>query len=142
MCSRILADAGWVNEHFEVRSIPRQRNVIPYGRFRNGCRNSSTPAPRAVADSPARSQWAVGTESNLVNRLARWHGDKYVRVLSGGPASCWQMGKIDLPHLLWALDSLALGKPVNQITVPPDIAADAKIALQRMIDIKAAPNAT
>jgi len=97
---------------------------------------------RAVADSPAGSQWAVGTESNLVNRLARRHGEKYVRVLSGGPACCWQMGKIDLPHLLWVLDNLAAGNIVNRVAVPADVAADARIALQRMIDIKAADQTT
>jgi len=97
---------------------------------------------RAVADSPAHSQWAVGTESNLVNRLARQHADKYVCVLSGGPASCWQMGKIDLPHLLWVLDNLAEGNIVNRVAVPADVAADARIALKRMIDIKAVEDAT
>ncbi len=97
---------------------------------------------QTIADAPAGSQWAIGTESNLVNRLARQHGDKFIRVLSDGPASCWQMGKIDQPHLLWVLDNLAQGNIVNQVTVPPDIAADARIALQRMIDIKAVQQAT
>ena len=97
---------------------------------------------RAVAEAPPASQWAVGTESNLVNRLAGRHGDKFIRVLSDGPASCWQMGKIDLPHLLWVLDNLAKGRVVNQVAVPADIAADARIALKRMIDIKAVDQVT
>ena len=44
--------------------------------------------------------------------------------------------RIDLPHLLWALDGIASGQIVNRITVPQETAADARIALQRMIDIK------
>ncbi len=81
------------------------------------------------------SKWAVGTESNLVNRLAKKHKDKFIRVLSDAPASCFQMARIDLPHLAWALDNLAEGNPVNHITVEPEIAADARTALERMISI-------
>jgi len=92
---------------------------------------------RAVAAGEPGSQWAVGTESNLVHRLAARHGDRFVRLLSDGPATCAQMARIDLPHLLWVLDHLAEGQVVNRITVPPDVAADARIALQRMIDIRA-----
>jgi len=97
---------------------------------------------RAVTDAPSGSQWAIGTEQNLVRRLARVNPDKYVRLLSDGPASCWQMGKIDLPHLLWVLDNLAEGRVVNRVTVPPDIADDARIALQRMIEIGPARDVT
>ncbi|MGC9454263.1 MAG: quinolinate synthase NadA [Phycisphaerae bacterium] len=81
------------------------------------------------------SKWAIGTESNLVNRLAKIHKDKFVRVLSDAPASCFQMGRIDLPHLAWALDNLAEGDVVNRITVEPEVAADARTALERMISI-------
>ncbi len=91
---------------------------------------------KTIAAAPAGSQWAIGTESKLVNRLAAQHPDKVIRPLAGGASSCWQMGKIDQPHLLWVLDNLAEGNIVNQVTVPPTIAADARIALQRMIDIK------
>jgi quinolinate synthase len=92
---------------------------------------------RAVAEGPPGSQWAVGTESNLVHRLAKRHADRFVRVLSDGPASCVMMQRIDLPHLLWVLDNLADGRVVNRISVPPAVAAEARLALQRMIDIKA-----
>jgi quinolinate synthase len=93
---------------------------------------------RAIADAPVGSQWAVGTEGNLVRRLARRHPDKTVRTLSPTPAACWQMAMIDLSHLLWTLDGIAEGHPVNRVSVAPAIAADANTALQRMIDIKAA----
>jgi quinolinate synthase len=43
------------------------------------------------------------------------------------------MNRIDLPHLVWALESLVLGETVNQITVDPDTAHWAKVALDRML---------
>ena len=97
---------------------------------------------RAVAAGEPGSRWAVGTERNLVHRLAQRHADRTIRVLGSAPAGCVQMARIDLPHLLWTLDHLAEGNIVNQVTVPPDIAADARIALQRMIDIKAVRDVT
>ncbi len=84
----------------------------------------------------------MGTESNLVNRLARRCGDKFVRVLSDVPSHCLMMARIDLPHLLWTLDNLAEGRIVNRVSVAPEVAADAKVALERMIAIKAVQQAT
>ena len=97
---------------------------------------------RAVAAGQAGSQWAVGTESNLVNRLARRHGDRFIRVLSAASARCAQMARIDLRHLLWVLDNLAAGEVVNRVSVGADVASGARLALQRMIDIKAVTNVT
>ena len=97
---------------------------------------------RAVAAGQPGSKWAVGTESNLVNRLAKRHGDRFVRVLSDAPALCAMMHRIDLPHLLWVLDNLAAGDVVNRVTVEPGVAADARVALDRMIAIKAARDVT
>jgi quinolinate synthase len=91
----------------------------------------------AIANAPAGSKWAVGTEGNLVRRLAAQHPDKDIRVLGERPAACWQMAMIDLPHLLWTLTGILEGQPVNDVHVDPAIAADARLALQRMIDIKA-----
>ena len=91
---------------------------------------------RAVAEGEPGGQWAIGTESNLVNRLARRHGDRFICVLGDAPAGCAQMARIDLAHLLWTLDSLAEGKAVNQVRVEARIADDARLALERMIAIK------
>lgn len=96
----------------------------------------------AIDSAKAGASWAIGTESNLVNRLARRHPEQFIRVLSDSPATCVQMARIDLPHLAWVLDSLAEGKPVNRVQVDPAVAADARVALQRMIDIKAVRNVT
>ncbi len=92
---------------------------------------------RAVAEGEPGSQWAIGTESNLVNRLAGRHPDRFVRVLSDAPALCAMMHRIDLPHLLWVLDELAAGRMTNRVTVPADVAADARVALDRMIAVQA-----
>ena len=97
---------------------------------------------RAVAAAPSGSEWAVGTESNLVNRLARRHEDRVIRTLSDAPTHCAQMARIDLRHLLWVLDNLARRQPVNQVTVASDVAVAARSALGRMIDIKAARDTT
>ena len=97
---------------------------------------------RAVAAGRPGSKWAIGTESNLVNRLARRHDDRFIRLVSDAPANCLQMARIDLRHLLWVLDNLARGRPVNRVTVASDVAGDARVALQRMIDIKAVKGTT
>ncbi len=89
----------------------------------------------AVEASPPGSAWAIGTETNLVLRLARKHPDKTIRLLADTPAFCTQMGRIDLPHLLFVLDNLAQGRIVNQVRVEPSIAAEARAALERMIQI-------
>jgi quinolinate synthase len=90
---------------------------------------------QAVANSPAGSSWAVGTEVNLVNRLAKKHPDKKIRSLSPVECLCSTMYRINPAHLLWVLDNLAAGKIVNQITVEKEIADFAKIALNRMLEI-------
>jgi quinolinate synthase len=95
---------------------------------------------RCVTDSPPGSAWAVGTEANMVHRLARSNPDKYVRILSDTAAMCVTMARIDPPHLLWVLDNLAQGRVVNRVTVAPDLAANARLALERMVAIKANPS--
>lgn len=88
---------------------------------------------KTVADSPAGSIWAVGTELNLVKRLAASNPDKKVLFLDKTICYCSTMNRIDLPHLVWAMESLVAGKVVNQIKVADGIARDAKVALERML---------
>ncbi|MEV4897692.1 quinolinate synthase NadA [Nonomuraea sp. NPDC055795] len=83
--------------------------------------------------APAGSSWAIGTELNLVKRLGQMFPDKSVSFLDKTVCYCSTMNRIDLPHLVWALESLALGETVNQITVDGDTAHWAKIALDRML---------
>lgn len=91
---------------------------------------------QAVEASEPGSQWVIGTESNMVFRLAQAHPDKTIRLLSRHHASCIQMARIDLPHLAWCLESLVAGTPINVVTVEDNVANDAKIALQRMLEIR------
>jgi quinolinate synthase len=86
-----------------------------------------------IERAPAGSAWAVGTELNLVQRLARTHQDKTIVFLDKTVCYCSTMNRIDLPHLVWAMESLASGQVVNQITVDPQTAAQAKAALDQML---------
>jgi quinolinate synthase len=92
---------------------------------------------RALADAPAGSTIAVGTEVHLTNRLAHEHQDKTVVSLDPIVCPCSTMNRIDEPHLAWVLDELVAGRVVNPIRVDADTAEWARVALQRMLDITA-----
>ncbi|HEU5331479.1 MAG TPA: quinolinate synthase NadA [Actinocrinis sp.] len=79
------------------------------------------------------SAWAVGTELNLVRRLANAHPDKQIVFLDKTVCYCSTMNRIDLPHLVWTLESLVAGTVVNRITVDPETARYSKLALERML---------
>jgi quinolinate synthase len=81
------------------------------------------------------TSWAIGTELNLVQRLAKNHPDKQITFLDKTVCYCSTMNRIDLPHLVWALESLADGTVVNRIEVDPETERWAKVALQRMLDL-------
>jgi quinolinate synthase len=87
----------------------------------------------ALSAAPAGSAWAIGTELNLVRRLAKAHPDKTVVFLDKTVCFCSTMNRIDLPHLVWTLESLVQGRAVNQITVEPETARWARVALDRML---------
>jgi quinolinate synthase len=88
---------------------------------------------KTVSGSAPGSQWAVGTELNLVSRLAAENPDKKVYFLDRTVCYCSTMNRIDLPHLVWALESLVDGKIVNQISVDPETARYSKLALEQML---------
>ena len=88
---------------------------------------------KSVKESPSGSSWAVGTELNLVKRLAASNPDKKVYFLDKTVCYCSTMNRIDLPHLVWALESVANGKVVNEIKVEAKIAHHARVALERML---------
>jgi quinolinate synthase len=92
---------------------------------------------KTVAAAPAGSSWAIGTELNLVQRLADQHPDKHIVFLDRTVCFCSTMNRIDLPHLVWALENLVEGRVVNRIEVDPDTEHWAKVALQRMLDLPA-----
>ncbi len=86
-----------------------------------------------IGRAPAGSAWAVGTELNLVQRLADEHPDKRIVFLDKTVCYCSTMNRIDLPHLVWAMESLVAGQVVNQITVDEPTAAQARAALDQML---------
>ncbi|HWG92735.1 MAG TPA: quinolinate synthase NadA [Mycobacteriales bacterium] len=88
---------------------------------------------RTLEAAPAGSAWAVGTELNLVKRLAQDHPDKTVVFLDRTVCFCSTMNRIDLPHLVWSLEELVAGRVPNRIVVDPDVARDARLALDRML---------
>jgi quinolinate synthase len=90
---------------------------------------------KTVEAAPAGSSWAIGTELNLVKRLAAAHPDKRITFLDKTVCYCSTMNRIDLPHLVWALESLVAGNEVNVISVDPDTEHHAQVALQRMLDL-------
>jgi quinolinate synthase len=85
--------------------------------------------------APAGSAWAVGTELNLVRRLANRHPDKRVIFLEKTVCYCSTMNRIDLPHLVHSLESLARSEVVNRIVVEERTAANARLALDRMLTL-------
>jgi quinolinate synthase len=88
---------------------------------------------RTLDAAPAGSKWAVGTELNLVRRLANAHPDKQVTFLDRTVCYCSTMNRIDLPHLVWSLEELVAGRVPNRITVDPVTAHFARAALDQML---------
>jgi len=86
-----------------------------------------------IAAAPNGTSWAVGTELNLVRRLATMFPNQRIAFLEKHVCYCSTMNRIDLPHLVWALESLVTGRVVNQITVDPDVAKWARVALDQML---------
>lgn len=93
---------------------------------------------KAIEAAPAGSAWAVGTELNLVRRLALAHPDKQIMFLDKAVCYCSTMNRIDLPHLVWVLEELVAGRVVNQITVDADTAHHARVALDQMLALPGA----
>jgi quinolinate synthase len=90
---------------------------------------------KAVESAPAGSTLAIGTEIHLVQRLAAEHPDKTVFSLDPLICPCSTMFRIDAAHLCWVLENLVDSTVVNRITVGPDTAEWARVALERMLDI-------
>jgi quinolinate synthase len=92
---------------------------------------------RTIEAAPAGSAWAIGTELNLVSRLAKQHPDKTIVFLDKTVCFCSTMNRIDLPHLVWTLESLVEGQVVNRIEVDHETTHYAKLALDQMLALPA-----
>jgi len=134
-----------VHGRFSVESVNEVRKRVPGVKVlvHPECQNevvsiadvvgSTEAIIRAVENSPAGSKWAIGTELNLVSRLAKNHPDKEIVFLDKTVCYCSTMNRIDLPHLVWAMESLVAGHEVNQIKVDPETARFSKLALEQML---------
>jgi quinolinate synthase len=91
---------------------------------------------RTVSEAEPGSKWAVGTEVHLVSRLASTFPDRQVHFLSPTVCMCSTMYRIDPEHLCWALANLREGSVVNRISVPEETARWARVALQRMLEVR------
>ena len=92
---------------------------------------------KTVEAAPPGSSWAIGTELNLVQRLANDHPEQHIAFLDQTVCYCSTMNRIDLPHFVWAMESLVAGTVVNRIEVDPETERWAEVALQRMLDLPA-----
>ena len=92
---------------------------------------------KTVAASAPGTRWLVGTELNLVNRIAEEFKPqgKIVQFMAPTVCMCSTMQRIDPQHLAWALENVAAGKAVNRIKVPAHEAKLARIALDRMLAV-------
>ena len=88
---------------------------------------------KVIDDAPAGSVWAVGTEVNLVNRIAAENPDKTVFCLDSVVCPCSTMYRIHPAYVAWVLEGLVEGVVVNQITVDEETSGYARIALDRML---------
>ncbi len=90
---------------------------------------------KAVAAKPAGTAIGVATEIHMVNRMADETPDKTIVSIDPLICPCSTMFRIDAPHLCWTLERLVEGQVVNRVTVDPEVADWARVALQRMLDI-------
>ena len=92
---------------------------------------------KTIADAEPDTRWLVATELNLVNRLHDQykHEGKNVHFMSPNVCMCSTMFRIDPQHLAWVLENLVEGHVVNQVSVPADVAVQAKLALERMLEV-------
>jgi len=134
-----------VHGRFSIENVKQVRNLLPGVKVlvHPECKNEVVAAAdvvgstemiiKTVEESAPGSKWAIGTELNLVQRLSNENPDKEVVFLDKTVCYCSTMNRIDLPHLVWTLESLVEGNIVNQIKVEKETAEFAKVALDRML---------
>ncbi len=97
---------------------------------------------KAIQAAPAGSVFAVGTEVNLVRRLANEHPEMTIFCLDPVICPCSTMYRIHPGYLAWVLEALERGQVLNRITVPEKVAVPARVALERMLSLGPAPMAS
>src|SRR5712672_2032876 len=148
--ARVILWKGYcsVHQRFQPQHIERARRTHPGIRVivHPECRYEVAQAAdqigstegiiKAISESPAGTEWAVGTEIHLVNRLSKEMPDHKIMSLDSSVCVCTTMFRITPQHLLWALDNLAAGNIVNQISVDERTRHFARIALDRMLSLR------
>ena len=134
-----------VHGRFTLEAVEQARREIPGVRVivHPECRNEVVQAAdevgstekiiKTIAAAPDGTRWVVGTELNLVRRLAAEFPRQQIAFLEKNVCYCSTMNRIDLPHLVWALESLVDGRVVNPIRVDQEVAHYARVALDRML---------
>ncbi len=89
-----------------------------------------------IGKAPAGSQWAIGTEINLVRRLAQEHPDQLIFCLDPIVCPCSTMYRIHPAYLAWVLEALVDGEVINRVSVDGETAHWARVALERMLALK------
>ena len=100
------------------------------------CSGSTEFIVRTITEAPSGSAWAVGTEINLVQRLANENPDKLVFCLDPIVCPCATMYRVHPAYLCWVLEELAAGRVVNRIQVDDETARWARVALDRMLEVR------
>jgi quinolinate synthase len=149
--ARVILWKGWCSTHqrFTVEQIARARAEHPGIRIvvHPECQHAVVAAAdlngsteyiiKVIEDSPPGTVWGVGTEVNLVKRLAREHPDQTILCLDPIVCPCSTMYRIHPAYLAWVLEELVAGRVVNQVRVDDETARWAKVALERMLANKA-----
>jgi quinolinate synthase len=150
--AKVILWKGWCSTHqrFTVEQIEEARERFPGVRVvvHPECRHEVVAAAdlngsteyivKVVAESPSGTIWAVGTEVNLVRRLATEHPDKTIFCLDPVVCPCSTMYRIHPAYLAWTLEELVKGNVINDVTVDGETARWAKVALERMLATKGA----
>lgn len=134
-----------VHENFTVENIDQIRKEIPgvqvlvhpecpYETVAHSDFSGSTSyIINMIENAPSGSKWAIGTEMNLVQRLMEQHPDKEIVSLNPNLCPCMTMNRIDLPHLLWSLDSIKTKEYKNIINVDETTTKQSLDALNKML---------
>jgi quinolinate synthase len=145
--AKVILWKGWCSTHqrFTVAQIAKARAEYPGIQIvvHPECQHDVVAAAdlngsteyiiNVIEQSPAGSVWGVGTEINLVKRLAREHPDKTIFCLDPVVCPCSTMYRIHPAYLAWVLEELVAGRVVNQVEVHAETARWAKVALERML---------
>ena len=149
--ARVLLWKGHCSVHqmFQPQHILRFRNQYPDGKVISHpecsfevCKNSDYVGSteyiiKIIRAAEPGTRWLVGTELNLVSRIAEEFKPegKIIQFMASTICMCSTMARIDPQHLAWALENLVAGKVVNRIKVPKAEASLAKLALERMLEV-------